>query len=160
MPESYPDSYWWHIDRAYRETSIYDGAEVFEAAFKKLSPHIGDLLAAHWFLSEVSNGGIMQFFLNPTAVLAPEAIEAFAHFGQDEISAVLKRCVAKLGPTYPREHEERIEKICRLAGTDDASTAMSAKIFVEEESEIYRIGGDDLGRIYDRMDAYAKEKKE
>jgi hypothetical protein len=159
MKEENPDSYWWHIDAAYREVNIYDGVEAFQASYAPLPGHIKDLVAAHWFLSEVANGGVMQFFINPTGVLAPECLAAFANLGLNEVAAILEKCVAKLGPSYPRDHDERVARVVKIIGSEDPSVIFSATLFAKEESELYGFGGQGLDRIYDRMDAYAKEKR-
>lgn len=152
------ESYWDHIARAYDEVSVHDGASMFARGFEKLPAYIGDLLAAHWFLSEMSNGGIVQFFLNPTGVLAPEAAHAFSNMGLEAVSSSLKQIIARFGHSYPRENEARDAILCALAGVSSPAAALSTKVFCTEEEAIYRTGGPDLGRIYDRMDAYAKEK--
>ena len=69
--------YWTCIEEAFDKVDIYGGGEVFLAGFRQYPDWIGELLATHWLLSEFDNGGLMQFFLNSTGVLAPEAIAGF-----------------------------------------------------------------------------------
>lgn len=96
------------------EVSIYDGAETFLAQFEHVPLKSGLLLAAHWCQSEVCNGGLAQFFGNPTGVLAPEALEAFKAIGLNEWANVLERAMSVFGPSYPREQANRLEILARI----------------------------------------------
>lgn len=153
------ESYWDHIKRAYDEVSVYDSPGVFAREFGKLAPYAADLLAAHWFLSEMSNGGIAQFFLNPAGVLAPEAARAFNNMEFEAVASALQKSIARFGPSYPRDSTTRDVVLCALAGVSNPSAALSTKVFSDEEDSIYRAAGLNLGRAYDRMDAYARAQK-
>jgi len=132
------EGYWDHIKDAFDKVSIYDGPEVFAKDVTKLPEYAGDLLAAHWFLSEMSNGGIWQFFDNSTAVVADRAATGFSNFGLPMVADSLRRAIAKAETK-----------------TEDSPF----ELFEKEEKEIYAVGGSDLGRIYDRMDEYAKSRR-
>ena len=138
-------SYWEHIAQAYDKTSIYDGAVTFRSEFTRLPTHIGDLLAAHWILSEISNGGLHQFFANPTGVLAPEAAQGFERMGLPEVAELVRRAMAHFDGTYPREQQDR-ETFLDFHGPET---------FEPLEIRLYEIGSPNLGRIYDVMDQYA-----
>ena len=138
-------SYWDHIKQSFKAVSIYDGTDVFVGEFRRLPIHIGDLLATHWTLSEISNGGLHQFFLNPTGVLAPEAAEGFDRMGLTDVAALLRSAMVRFGETYPREQEER-ESFLKSHGPE---------VFEPLERKLYEVGASDLGRIYDVMDEYA-----
>src|SRR5437899_2694015 len=130
-------SYWDHIKQAYKAVSIYDGADVFLREFRRLPVHIGDLLATHWTLSEISNGGLHQFFFNSTGVLAPEAAQAFDRMGLVEVAASLRSAMAGFGETYPREVEQR-EPFLAQHGPE---------VFESFEEKLYGVGAPNLGRI-------------
>src|SRR5207237_7122921 len=100
-------SYWDHIKQPFKAVSIYDGADVFLREFSRLPIHVGDLLATHWTLSEISNGGLHQFFLNPTGVLAPEAAQGLDRMGLTDVAVLLRRAMARFDETYPRKQGER-----------------------------------------------------
>jgi hypothetical protein len=100
-------SYCDHIEAAYKKTSIYDGGDRFRKEFAQLPPHVGDLLAVHWTLSEISNGGLHQFFANPTGVLAPEAAAGFERMGLPEVADLIRQAMAHFDATYPREQHDR-----------------------------------------------------
>ena len=130
------ESYWEHIEAAYNDVSIYDGPEVLTDGLNKYPNYVADLFAAHWFLSEMSNGGISQFFYNPTGILATKATTAFINLGLPKVAEALSSCIVK-------------------ANASDSSDFLPPEMFQEEECAIYEVGGSDLGKIYDCMDSYA-----
>lgn len=138
-------SYWEYIKDAYKRTSIYDGAVTFRHEFARLPAHIGDLLAAHWALFEISNGGLNQFFANPTGVLAPEAAQGFERMGLPDVAELFRRAMSHFDGTYPREQQDR-EAFLDSHGPET---------FEPLESRLYEIGSPNLGRIYAVMDQYA-----
>lgn len=139
-------SYWDHIETACQETCIYNGGVIFCREFARLPAHIGDILAAHWILSEVANGGLHQFFLNSTGVLAPEAAQGFEHMGLPQVADLIRQAMAHFGSTYPRDQHHR-EAFLDSHGPE---------VFEPLERQLYEIGSPNLGIIYDLMDAYAE----
>ena len=91
------ENYWEYIATAYKEVSIHKGPARFAADLRRFSLDIGDLLAVHWFLSEMSNGGISQFFANPTAVVAERAVVGFSNLGLPKAADALKMSIWKAG---------------------------------------------------------------
>jgi hypothetical protein len=138
-------SYWEHIKEAYKKTSIYDGAVTFRYEFARLPAHIGDILAAHWTLSEISNGGLHQFFANPAGVLAPEAAQGFERMGLPEVAELIRQAMSHFDGTYPREKQDR-EAFLDSHGPE---------IFEPLERHLYEIGSPNLSRIYEVMNQYA-----
>ena len=61
-----------------------------------------DILAVHWTMSEVVNGGLEQYFSNSTGILAPEAVLGFQRIGKSELAAALQKAMALLGEPYCR----------------------------------------------------------
>jgi len=152
--------YWNHVKDAYEQVSIYDGADVFLRAFRKLPEHVGDLLAAHWTLSEVANGGFLQFFLNSTGVLAPEAARAFERMGLREVAQLVHQAMAYFGQTYPREMKERGQFLAQQSGhapDDEDWEPFDQQPFEDIERRLYELGASNLDKIYDVMDSYAKQ---
>lgn len=139
-------SYWGYIEDAAESVNIYEGASTFLDSYKKYPIWVGDLVSLHWFLSEVSNGGLMQFFDSPTGILAPEVAAAFRRMNLIESAILVERAMECLGKEYPRDQAVRSPI---LSG--------KAQIFETLEKELYRLGGDDFGKIYDAMDVYAEE---
>lgn len=138
-------SYWDFIQEAYSKVDIYNGADAFLSGYTKQPVWIGDSLSVHWFLSEMSNGGILQFFDNPTGVLAPEAVIGFRHMELPQLGELLENAMKVLGNIYPREQNVRNEISLKLPTTT----------FKDIEGQFYKTGGSNLGKIYDVMDAYA-----
>jgi hypothetical protein len=103
--------YWEAIQSAWDSVSIYDGPKVFLEQFREVDPAVGHLLAAHWCQSEVSNGGLHQFFTNPTGVLAPEALAGFRAIGLEEWASILEEAIRYFGEPYPRDQKARIAKL-------------------------------------------------
>lgn len=137
MAESHrPGSlYWKKLEPIADSVSIYDGPEIFLRQFSTIPTALGNLLAAHWCYSEVTNGGFLQFFNNSTGVLAPEAGGAFEALGLDDCARVIEKAMAYFGTPYPRERDKRFEI---LAGTkSDRDT--NKDLFQELDDEFYRL---------------------
>ena len=66
------------------------GPEEFLRRFTSIRSGARHLYAAHWCISEVENGGLLQFFWNGTGILAPEARESFAVVGLSGLAGVLE----------------------------------------------------------------------
>ena len=113
------DKYWQMIEPFWESISIYDGPKIFLSQFRKVTPQVGNLFAAHWLYSEVCNGGFHQFFSNPTGILAPEAVEGFRAIGLDDCAAVIEEAIQFFGKGYPREQEERSEILDSIEGSEE-----------------------------------------
>jgi hypothetical protein len=111
------------FERVAKTVRIYDAPDVFLEQFRALKPEVGHLYAAHWFQSEVCNGGFHQFFFNSTGVLAPEAIAGFRAMGLDEWAESLAQAMERLGAPYPRDRDMRIEVLDRVTGDKKWSDA-------------------------------------
>jgi hypothetical protein len=99
--------YWAAIEPVWERVSIYDGAETFTRQFASVTEAQGLLLAAHWCQSEVCNGGLHQFFSNPTGVLAPEAVRGFGLLELGSAAEIVASAMRMLGQLYPRDHATR-----------------------------------------------------
>jgi hypothetical protein len=66
------DLYWTMIEPHWKRVTIYEGGDPFLREYARTPETARNLLSAHWCQSEVCNGGLHQFFFNPTGVLAPE----------------------------------------------------------------------------------------
>jgi hypothetical protein len=82
---------WRVIELAWDATRIHDGPEALAADLARLSPGQRALLALHWCVSEVMNGGFDQFFTNPSGSLAAEALRGFARIGAVESEEILRQ---------------------------------------------------------------------
>jgi hypothetical protein len=109
-------AYWERLEPVWGSVSIYDGGHVFLHEFAQLPQCERTLFAAHWCQSEVCNGGLHQFFTNPTGVLAPEAAVAFDELGLHEVSRLIRTAMAFFGDCYPREQEQRLAALEAVPG--------------------------------------------
>lgn len=152
------ENYWIYIENAYDKVSIYDGPKKFANDIKHFPDSVIDLLAAHWFLSEVQNGGIMQFYTNPTGVLAPEVVKGFKRIGLLDVSVLVEKSIKVFGNKYPRKRKSRVKKLYKITKSKDDFDLFQSGLFDEIEQSIYQIGGIGLKHIYDEMDTYAKNQ--
>ena len=76
--------------------------DAFPAKFKEFPQWKGDLAAAHLALIELGNGGLCQFFLNSTGIVAPEALAGFRRMGLSIVADVLEEAMQTFGSEYPR----------------------------------------------------------
>jgi len=111
------------------------------------------LFASHWAQSEIMNGGLGQFYSNPTGILAPEAVVAFQQLGMNKCASVLSESMKFFGKEYPRLRsirESTFENFYEKNGED-------AIPILKEEDEMATEIEDDNGGFWDRADIYAKE---
>jgi hypothetical protein len=128
------EKYWAIVEPYADSVSIYDGADVFRRDFDQVPERPRNLLAAHWCVAEVCNGGFHQFFFNSTGVLAPESVAAFTKIGLPELGELVSAAMDKLGVPYPRDREQRQTALESLGldGEDDefdSFSSMDAKFY-------------------------------
>ena len=85
---------WRVIEPAFNAVDIYGGTESLAADLALLSPGQRALLALHWCVSEISNGGFDQFFTNASGLLASEAVQGFERIGASESARVLREAIS------------------------------------------------------------------
>jgi hypothetical protein len=66
------------------------------------------LYAVQWCMSEIENGGLLQFFRNTTGILAPEAAAGLEAIGLGSAAQVLREAIGFFGEPYPRDRDARI----------------------------------------------------
>jgi len=110
------EEYWSFIEPIWGVVGIHEDPDVFLNQFRKLPPEQGHVFAATWCQSEVLNGGLHQFFWNPTGVLAPEAVAGFHAMGLDECAEILEEAMSFFGDDYPRDQEKRADILDRIPG--------------------------------------------
>jgi Domain of unknown function (DUF4375) len=105
---------WWAVAPAYWTVNIYDTPREYLSGLRKHSEPVQHLLAVHWCMSEVMNGGLQQFFTNSTGIVAPEALAGFQAMKMLKISKPLEGAMTLLGDTYPRNSKLREKAVDRL----------------------------------------------
>jgi hypothetical protein len=87
------DLTWRVIEPAWRAVNIYDGPDILAADLARLSSGQRAVLALHWCVSEVMNGGFDQFLTNPSGLLASEAVHGFSLIGAAESADILRQAI-------------------------------------------------------------------
>jgi hypothetical protein len=126
------EDYWRLVEPHWERVSIYDGETAFRREYDKTPERSRHLLAAHWCVSEVRNGGLDQFFSNPTGILAPEAAQGFRAIGLPKLATLLRQAMDKFGSPYPRNRERRQAALVRVqnrGGKDDAFKLLDDRFF-------------------------------
>ena len=91
MTASHPSGYWALVGPHWlRLIEVWEDVDTFLRRLTRTPPVSRNLYAAHWCQSEVINGGLRQFFLNTTGVLAPEAVSGLEAIGMLRASQVLE----------------------------------------------------------------------
>jgi len=162
MPTDRTDTdefYWTCIEEAFDELDC-STAEVFADGLSQFPEWVGDLLCVHWLLAEFQNGGLMQFFLNSTGVLAPEAVSALRRMNLPEAAEALSQALDLLGSPYPRDKRDRYQILRARAGLkfEDMEIQMwRAKLFRSMEDQLNSVGGPMMGHLYARMNDYGRQ---
>jgi hypothetical protein len=140
------DLVWRVIQPAYDSVNIYEGRDVLDLQLALLTPGQRALLALHWTVAEVSNGGFDQFFVNPTGDLADEARKGFQRIGAERAAQLLDRVLATFpGGSPPRNRDARIEV---LEAMDEDEREELFKAFDQEFYDLLD------AELYERADAY------
>jgi hypothetical protein len=144
---------YWAVVEPYAEAvSIYDGATRFLQEFAAIPLAARTLLAAHWCVSEVCNGGFHQFFSNSTGVSAPEAEEAFRSIGLPNIAAVVHDATGFFEAPFPRDREIRQ----RMLEGYENSRPSNPDPFVALDKRFYELVSQEGGGWESAADRYAK----
>jgi hypothetical protein len=115
-------NYWDQIEQAFEEVDIYETYDIFKQGAAKFPEWKIDILAVHWTMSEISNGGLEQFFNNSTGILAPEAVLGFKRIGKPDLADAVQSAMQLLGDPYPRDRDERVERLAAVTGADADET--------------------------------------
>ena len=145
------EGYWKVLEPYWDRIDIYNGPERFLATYRSTPTLVQILYAAHFCESEVSNGGLHQFFMNPTGVLAPEAVAAFRAINFTESAAILEEGMQFFGTPYERDQEARIERLERVTG----KTPEEWNPFFHLEDKLDASFGIEHGPFYDALDRFA-----
>ena len=74
------------------------------------------LAATCYGKSDISNGGLHQFYSNGTGIFAPEMIEWFERAGLPEAAAILKESTLVFGDAFPRSQDARNAILSQFEG--------------------------------------------
>jgi len=104
------DLYWQFVEPVWDSINIYENEDVFLNGLNKATEKQATLFVTHWTQSEIMNGGLGQYFSNPTGIMAPEAAIAFERLKMPNCSKILKEAMKFFGDSYPRERSQREKK--------------------------------------------------
>jgi hypothetical protein len=151
-PKADSEGYWRILEPFWDKINIYDGPAVFLATYAAapLVPRV--LFAACFCESEVSNGGLHQFFTNSTGILAPEAVEAFRRVGFGAAAAILEEAMAFFDTPYPRDQEVRVARLRAVPG----ERREEWDPFFRLDERFYEALGPAHAPFYDALDVFAK----
>jgi len=110
-------SYWELVEPVFALVDI-SSPEKFAASSAFIPIPILQLYASHFALSEIHNGGLLQFFWNGTGVMLPEAIAGFKAIGMTKLASVITTAAGKLGSPYPRDRDDRWDALLEASGRD------------------------------------------
>ncbi|HVF38626.1 MAG TPA: DMP19 family protein [Gemmatimonadaceae bacterium] len=149
-----PDDLVWRvIEPAYEAVSIHDGPEVLDSQLASLTRGQRALLALHWTVAEVCNGGFDQYFINPTGDLAEEARAGFERIGAKGTVRLLDKVFTAFpGGPPPRDSERRAEMLDALDEDE------REKLFQVFDDEFYDLMDSELyGSAYAYIQAHPHE---
>ena len=136
------ERYWSLLKPQWGKIDIYGSPAEFLEGFIRVPRPIRNLFAAHWCQSEIQNGGLDQFFTNPTGVLSPEAVLALRQLDLDDLPAVVAERMLALRASYPREQHIRISCLDQLRGTSpprwDPFVDLDERFFVALRADPHR----------------------
>src|SRR5204863_1593322 len=119
----------------WKKVSIYEGPGVFLKQFRGVTRTQAHLLAVHWTMSEVSNGGFGQYFSNDTGILAPEAAEGFEFVELPKVAGLVRQAMAFFGADYPRERARRNELLEKPGKKKVSLSALDRKFFAWDRKD-------------------------
>jgi hypothetical protein len=100
--------YWDEIEDCIEDVNIYDSVEEYLSDISSLPAKKKNLIVLHYLVSDVLNGGLLQYFVNSSGITAPEALEALDAIGQPHAKKLLFDAMAHFERVYPREQEARV----------------------------------------------------
>ena len=131
---------WEVIAPAYQHVDIYNGPEELAKTIAPLTPGQRALLALHWCVAEVCNGGFDQFFTNSTGVIAPVALEGAQRTGAQEMAELLRRAYSAFpggSPSQVREEREEFLESLDEDARDGMWESLDEAFYVLMDSELY-----------------------
>ena len=108
------DDYFVIIEPVFLSVSIYDGPVRYEEDLARFSNEQRLILACHWYLSEVNNGGHDQFYYNSTGIVWKDTVKAFAAISAGEAVAIVEESIRRLGGDPSLDREERQEQVDQM----------------------------------------------
>lgn len=148
LEEAGDDLSWKVVAPAWDHVNIYEGARELAETLAPMTAGQRALLALHWCVSEVCNGGFDQFFTNPTGILAPEALEGARLVGAGRTAELIARACAVFPGGHPSRDRAEREDFLETLDEDEREEA-----FASLDEPFYELMDSEL---YPRADAYVR----
>ena len=137
---------WAVIAPAYKAVNIYDGPSVFAKTMQPLTPGQRALLAIHWCVAEVFNGGFLQLFTNPTSVVAEEALAGLQRIGAETAAKALAAATEVLAaaPAGVDPEAEEFDEYDDVVASDalrDRLAPLEEEFYRLVDEEVYPLAG-------------------
>lgn len=123
------------IEPVWNSVSIYDGLRKYNEDLSSFSEQQRLMLACHWYIAEVNNGGHHQFYSNSTGIVWADALHGFRAAGLPQVADILDESIVRMGGAPSFDREERQSTLTRLdpnfEDLDDRFYALEGQISVE-----------------------------
>lgn len=132
------DDYLCLIDPMNYSVNIYDRYEEYRKGMDKLSKPKQYLFAVNWFIAEVWNGGISQFFANSTGIVWKDALEGFNAIGLMHIKENFQEILDKIGEPPKFDRKQRLEQLEKIMPDIDDFYALdniSDRLYNQDEND-------------------------
>lgn len=120
------------------DVNIYGSYEEYRKGMDKLSKPKQYLFAVSWFIAEVWNGGITQFFANSTGIVWKDALEGFQEMGLYHMKENFQEILDKIGVEPKFDRTERLNEFERLMPNIDdfyALDEISDKLYDQDKDD-------------------------
>jgi hypothetical protein len=131
---------WRVVEPAYNAVSIYDGPDILARDLAGLTAGQRALLAMHWTVAEVCNGGFDQYFVNSAGILARETQAGFHRIGATGAAALMAEVFEAFpGGAPPQDREERVNRLDTMEEDerDELFDAFDERFYALLSTELY-----------------------
>ena len=148
-------TYWESAKPLFDKVEIGGKERAFKASIKSIPRPLTIVWAAHFCLSEVHNGGLVQFVWNSTGMIAPEAIDGFEAVGMSALAAAVKSAASVLGTRYPRVRDDRWDALLAAGGLTtgelEAIFTRSKNLYISFAESTRELGWDKLNKTINAL---------
>jgi hypothetical protein len=123
----------------------------WSTGFEMLSREEKEVIALYVLVSEVSNGGLDQYFYNSSGDTAPFALSALERLGMSQTRSLLASALKYFGPTYPVDGELRSRQLEQIEGRDGENVFLEISNAIDDMREDYL-----LAAVESLSETYAK----
>lgn len=104
-------NHWDVIQPVWWTANIYDGPGVYQQSLQTFSDSQRHVFAVRWYLSEVNNGGHLQFYSNATGIVWSDALDGWRAMEVPKAAQILQISADRLGGSPSLDREERHDQL-------------------------------------------------